>query len=86
MRVSSQMTHCRRDAQSGVRCDEDWTHTPGHVTVVVTGRDDVQSSMVEAPSGRQPVTWGELSEKQPAVTEDWEAMEAWRDQQGIRIH
>jgi dihydropyrimidine dehydrogenase (NAD+) subunit PreA len=43
-------------------------------------------SMVEVPSGREPVTWGELSEREGAVTEDWEAMKAWRERAGIHIH
>lgn len=43
-------------------------------------------SMVEIPSGRQPVTWKQLSEKQPEVTSDWQAMEAYRKKVGIDIH
>lgn len=43
-------------------------------------------SMVELPSGRPPVTWSELTEQQPKVTEDWDAMQTWRDKEGIRIH
>jgi dihydropyrimidine dehydrogenase (NAD+) subunit PreA len=42
--------------------------------------------MVELPSGRNKVTWSELSEHQTQVTEDWEAMEAYRDKAGIHIH
>jgi dihydropyrimidine dehydrogenase (NAD+) subunit PreA len=42
--------------------------------------------MVELPSGRAPVTWNELSQTQRAVTEDWEAMEKYREQVGINIH
>jgi dihydropyrimidine dehydrogenase (NAD+) subunit PreA len=42
--------------------------------------------MVELPSGRPPVTWNELTQKQAAVTEDWEAMEKYRQEAGIRIH
>jgi dihydropyrimidine dehydrogenase (NAD+) subunit PreA len=42
--------------------------------------------MVELPSGRSAVTWDELSRKQTAVTEDWKAMEAYREKVGIHIH
>jgi dihydropyrimidine dehydrogenase (NAD+) subunit PreA len=42
--------------------------------------------MVELDSGRESVTWSELSEKQTAVTEDWEAMKAYREKAGIHIH
>ena len=42
--------------------------------------------MVELPSGRSAVTWGELSQQQTQVTEDWEAMEAYREKVGIHIH
>jgi len=42
--------------------------------------------MVELPSGRKPVTWSELTEKQPAVTEDWVAMKKYRETAGIKIH
>jgi dihydropyrimidine dehydrogenase (NAD+) subunit PreA len=42
--------------------------------------------MVEEPSGRLPVTWGQLSESQPEVTEDWEKMKKYREQMGIKIH
>jgi dihydropyrimidine dehydrogenase (NAD+) subunit PreA len=43
-------------------------------------------AMVEVPSGRNAVTWSELSRQQAAVTEDWEAMKAYREQAGIHIH
>ena len=42
--------------------------------------------MVELPSGRPSITWDELSRSQPAVTEDWDAMERYRAQTGIDIH
>jgi dihydropyrimidine dehydrogenase (NAD+) subunit PreA len=42
--------------------------------------------MAEISSGRESVTWSELSEKQTAVTEDWEAMKAYREKAGIHIH
>jgi dihydropyrimidine dehydrogenase (NAD+) subunit PreA len=42
--------------------------------------------MVELPSGRAKVTWSELSQQQPQVTEDWEAMKAYREKVGIQIH
>jgi dihydropyrimidine dehydrogenase (NAD+) subunit PreA len=43
-------------------------------------------SMVEEPSGRVPVTWDEITQKQPEVTEDWEKMKAYREKMGIHIH
>ncbi len=43
-------------------------------------------SMVEVPSGRPSMTWSELSEQQSPVTDDWEAMKAWREKSGIHIH
>jgi dihydropyrimidine dehydrogenase (NAD+) subunit PreA len=43
-------------------------------------------SMVEVPSGRHSVTWSEISRQQPAVTEDWETMKAYRERVGIHIH
>src|ERR1035441_7805294 len=42
--------------------------------------------MVELPPLRGAVTWDELSQKQTPVTEDWEAMEAYREKVGIHIH
>ncbi|MFY9855409.1 MAG: NAD-dependent dihydropyrimidine dehydrogenase subunit PreA [Terracidiphilus sp.] len=42
--------------------------------------------MVELPSGRSAVTWGELSQHQTQVTEDWEAMNAYREKIGLHIH
>jgi len=42
--------------------------------------------MVEEPSGRSPVTWGQLSESQREVTEDWEKMKKYREEMGIKIH
>jgi dihydropyrimidine dehydrogenase (NAD+) subunit PreA len=42
--------------------------------------------MIEEPSGRDPVTWGQLSELQREVTEDWEKMKAYREKMGIEIH
>jgi dihydropyrimidine dehydrogenase (NAD+) subunit PreA len=43
-------------------------------------------SMVEVPSGLEPVTWSELSDLDVAITEDWEAMKAWRKKAGVCIH
>jgi dihydropyrimidine dehydrogenase (NAD+) subunit PreA len=43
-------------------------------------------SMVEMPSGREPVTWDQLAKSQPEVTTSWEAMQEYRKKQGIRIH
>lgn len=42
--------------------------------------------MIEEPSGRPPLTWGQLSESQPEVTEDWEKMKKYREKMGIQIH
>ena len=42
-------------------------------------------SMVELPSGRDSVTWNELTTKRPEVLE-WDAMERYRDEKGIDIH
>jgi dihydropyrimidine dehydrogenase (NAD+) subunit PreA len=42
--------------------------------------------MVEVLSGRESVTWSEISQQQPQVTEDWEAMKAYREKAGIHIH
>jgi dihydropyrimidine dehydrogenase (NAD+) subunit PreA len=42
--------------------------------------------MVELPSGREPITWDELIKAQPALAEDWEAMEAYRKRAGIQVH
>lgn len=42
--------------------------------------------MVEVPSGRAPVTWDEIMTSNPAVTEDWEAMKKYRDDNGIHVH
>jgi dihydropyrimidine dehydrogenase (NAD+) subunit PreA len=42
--------------------------------------------MVEAPSGREPVTWDQLVKSQPAVTEDWEAMKKYRAKMNIHVH
>jgi len=39
-------------------------------------------SGAEQPS----VTWDELTAKQPAVAEDWDQMERYRQKMGIRIH
>ncbi len=42
--------------------------------------------MIEEPSGRKPVTWGQISESQREVTEDWEQMKIYREKMGIHIH
>ena len=42
--------------------------------------------LVELPSGRVAVTWEELSNTEPEVTESWEAMERYRAKHGIHIH
>jgi len=43
-------------------------------------------AMVEEPSGRPPVTWGQITRSEPGVTEDWEKMEKYREKMGIHIH
>jgi dihydropyrimidine dehydrogenase (NAD+) subunit PreA len=43
-------------------------------------------SMVEEPPERPSVTWDELTQKHPEVTEDWEKMKAYREKMGIHIH
>jgi dihydropyrimidine dehydrogenase (NAD+) subunit PreA len=42
--------------------------------------------MVEVPSGRESISWSELSRKQPTVTENWDAMQEYRHKVGIHIH
>ena len=42
--------------------------------------------MVEIKPDREAVTWDELSRTQSEVTNDWEAMKAYRDKNGIHIH
>ena len=42
--------------------------------------------MVEVPSGREPVTWEQLVALRREVTEDWEAMQKYREKMGIHIH
>jgi dihydropyrimidine dehydrogenase (NAD+) subunit PreA len=41
--------------------------------------------MIEEPSGRAPITWGELSKSKPEVTEDWDKMKEYRERMGIHI-
>ena len=43
-------------------------------------------TMVEVASGRESVTWSELSEKKTEITEDWDAMKEYRKKAGIHIH
>jgi dihydropyrimidine dehydrogenase (NAD+) subunit PreA len=42
--------------------------------------------MVEVPTGRAPVTWAEIPQASPEVTEDWEAMKRYRQRMGIQVH
>jgi dihydropyrimidine dehydrogenase (NAD+) subunit PreA len=42
--------------------------------------------MVEVPSGREPVTWEQLVASRREITEDWEAMQKYREKMGIHIH
>ncbi|MDZ7705768.1 MAG: NAD-dependent dihydropyrimidine dehydrogenase subunit PreA [Trueperaceae bacterium] len=46
---------------------------------------DACISMVELPSGRDPVTWNQLTQQQPEVLE-WPGMKTYRDKVGIDIH
>jgi dihydropyrimidine dehydrogenase (NAD+) subunit PreA len=43
-------------------------------------------NMVELPPSRAAVTWDELMKSNPAVTEDWNAMEEYRKKAGLRVH
>ena len=43
-------------------------------------------AMIELPPDRPSVTWDELSQKQPEVTEDWNKMMQYREKMGIHIH
>lgn len=43
-------------------------------------------TMQDRDSGRQPVTWGQITADRPAVVNDWAAMNAYRDEMGIHIH
>jgi len=43
-------------------------------------------TMVEVPPERPSVTWNELVRTRPAVTTDWDAMNAYRAEMGIDIH
>jgi dihydropyrimidine dehydrogenase (NAD+) subunit PreA len=42
--------------------------------------------MVEVAPERPSTTWDEIVKTAPAVTEDWDAMQAYREQNGIHIH
>ncbi len=42
--------------------------------------------MVELPPCRPSVTWAELANSQPEITESWDAMERYREDQDIHIH
>jgi dihydropyrimidine dehydrogenase (NAD+) subunit PreA len=42
--------------------------------------------MAQLDSGRDPVSWDELAKSQPEITEDWEAMQRYRERMGIHIH
>ena len=43
-------------------------------------------AMVEVPPERESTTWEEISRAEPAVTEEWDAMQAYRERHGIHIH
>jgi dihydropyrimidine dehydrogenase (NAD+) subunit PreA len=42
--------------------------------------------MATVPPDRPPVTWAQLVQSEPEVTEDWEAMKRYRERMGILIH
>lgn len=42
--------------------------------------------MVEVSSGRDSITWDELCRTKQSITEDWDAMDRYREEQGIHIH
>jgi dihydropyrimidine dehydrogenase (NAD+) subunit PreA len=42
--------------------------------------------MLELPSGRESVTWDQLVKTRTDVTDDWDAMKRYREEQGIHIH
>jgi dihydropyrimidine dehydrogenase (NAD+) subunit PreA len=42
--------------------------------------------MVEVPPERPSATWDEISRQTPQVTEDWDAMQRYRQELGIHIH
>jgi dihydropyrimidine dehydrogenase (NAD+) subunit PreA len=42
--------------------------------------------MVPVESGREPITWEQLTTAQPNLAEDWEAMKRYREEKGIHIH
>jgi len=42
--------------------------------------------MVELSASRPSITWDQLSKSKPEVTQNWEAMKQYREEQGINIH
>ena len=42
--------------------------------------------MVELPSGRESVTWGDIAANKPEITQSWDAMKKYREEKGIEIH
>jgi dihydropyrimidine dehydrogenase (NAD+) subunit PreA len=42
--------------------------------------------MVELPPCRPSTTWDELSKSQPEVTQNWDAMQRYREERDIHIH
>jgi dihydropyrimidine dehydrogenase (NAD+) subunit PreA len=43
-------------------------------------------TMLEVPSGRDAVTWGEITAEKPEVTLAWDEMQRYRKEKGIEIH
>ncbi|PNY79747.1 NAD-dependent dihydropyrimidine dehydrogenase subunit PreA [Deinococcus koreensis] len=42
--------------------------------------------MVSVPSGRESITWDQLTAQRPEIAQSWDAMMAYRKEQGIEIH
>lgn len=42
--------------------------------------------MAPLPPDKEPITWRQLAQSQPDVTEDWEAMKRYRERMGIDVH
>ena len=55
-------------------------------SAIMSARSTTASRWSKFPPGAKPITWSELLRQQPAVTEDWAAMQAYRDGVGIHIH
>ncbi|WP_240501367.1 hypothetical protein [Deinococcus sp. LM3] len=38
------------------------------------------------PSGRESITWDELTAQRPEIAQSWAAMQPYREEVGIEIH